>query len=344
MSKALRAGTGTDGGPSIIVGTPTPSDVLLDETPSTPSVPEESGPRRIEVRAPSSEEIAIALELPASVEALVPGRTEDTPLSDPFPRRQDTWPSEHMQVFSLESSDNSIPPVTHEEEALEDEPFFARADEHVALHGQVEQDLESWAQEKVKQKSRPEVIERRARFARYVKWAVGGAAVLCLAAGIRTSMSLARSNDAVPRAAAVQAVVVQPSLPAEPAKPAVVEAPAPVAEAKPAEPTTAPEATATATAEGAKPEEPAAPTEQDPKAALEAKKESQRALERGKTDDAVEAGKRAVALDPEDGEAWLILGAAYQEKGQLHEAHAAYKSCLTEGKRGPKGECAAMLR
>jgi tetratricopeptide (TPR) repeat protein len=317
--------------------------VFLDETPSTPSVPEESGPRRIEVRAPSSEEIAIALELPASVEALVPGKTEDSPTSDPFPSRQDTWPSEQMQVFSLESSDNSIPPVTHEEEELEDEPFFARADEHVARQGQAEQDLDSWAQEKVKQKSRPEVIERRARFARYVKWAVGGAAVLCLAAGIRTSMSLAHSADgasSVGRGAAVQAVAVQvqPSLPAEPAKPEVAEAPAPVAEAKPAETAAAPEATPPAA------EEPAAPSERDPKAALEAKKESQRALERGKTDDAIEAGKRSVALDPEDGEAWLILGAAYQEKGQLHDAHAAYKSCLSEGKRGPKGECAAMLR
>jgi Flp pilus assembly protein TadD len=49
-----------------------------------------------------------------------------------------------------------------------------------------------------------------------------------------------------------------------------------------------------------------------------------------------------VALDPTDGEAWLILGAAYQEKGDMKNARRSYKACLEQGKRGPKYECAAM--
>ena len=51
-----------------------------------------------------------------------------------------------------------------------------------------------------------------------------------------------------------------------------------------------------------------------------------------------------MALDPTDGEAWLLLGAAYQEKGLNAEARRAFTSCLKEGKRGPMGECRAMLR
>jgi Flp pilus assembly protein TadD len=47
-----------------------------------------------------------------------------------------------------------------------------------------------------------------------------------------------------------------------------------------------------------------------------------------------------VALDPSDAEAWLILGAAYQEKGDAANARRSFKSCLSEGKRGPKWECA----
>ncbi len=58
----------------------------------------------------------------------------------------------------------------------------------------------------------------------------------------------------------------------------------------------------------------------------------------------MEEGEAAVALDPEDGESWLILGAAYQEKGDPKKAREAFTSCIKLGKRGPKGECGAMLR
>jgi Flp pilus assembly protein TadD len=80
------------------------------------------------------------------------------------------------------------------------------------------------------------------------------------------------------------------------------------------------------------------------KTALEEKNDARRALERGKVTESIEAGERAVALDPQDGEAWLLLGAAYQEKGKLGDARRCYAACLKQGKRGPLGECQAMLR
>jgi len=59
---------------------------------------------------------------------------------------------------------------------------------------------------------------------------------------------------------------------------------------------------------------------------------------------AIEAGEASVAADPTDAEAWLLLGAAYDSKGRPADARRAYQSCMQQGKRGPKGECAALLR
>ena len=74
------------------------------------------------------------------------------------------------------------------------------------------------------------------------------------------------------------------------------------------------------------------------------KERSRSALERGRVAESIAAGERAVALDPADAEAWLILGAAYQQKGDAKSAARSFKACVDQGKRGPKGECAAMLR
>jgi Flp pilus assembly protein TadD len=74
------------------------------------------------------------------------------------------------------------------------------------------------------------------------------------------------------------------------------------------------------------------------------KKAAQRALDNGKLAVAIENGEASVAADPTDGEAWLLLGAAYEQKGRVADARAAYQSCVSKGKRGPTGECAALLR
>jgi len=80
------------------------------------------------------------------------------------------------------------------------------------------------------------------------------------------------------------------------------------------------------------------------KSASEEREVARKALEHGRLRDAAAAAERAAALDPGDAEAWLILGAARQELGQGAAAHAAFKSCVQSGKRGPVGECRAMLR
>jgi len=253
-------------------------------------------------------------------------------------------------------SELSIPPMGDLSVEPIAERFFSEG-ELVAAGGDEED--ESWAAtpDKAQRKSLPHVIERRQRFSRYVRWAVSGAAVVCLAALARTALVPHRAPN-VSAGAAMAAVQVQ-AVPARKApEPAVVAAPVAAPEsvqapkvdvpAKVEEPTAATLATpakvddtkpaaAPAKAEDAKP----APGD---KTAVQEKTDARRNLERGKLAEAIEAGERSVALDPQDGEAWLLLGAAYQEKGKNAEARRCYKACLSEGKRGPLGECRAMLR
>lgn len=272
------------------------------------------------------------------------------------------------------TDENSIPPVSdmgahdHDDEPIAEEFFsegelgtarVAAGDEHDHEH--------EWADvvARTSHKSRPEVVERRARLAKYVRWAVGGAAVLCLAALGRTlvvpathatapavssmnalSASPAQAHTTAPEEKAASAAVTTtpapdpaPTTPAEPAKAAE---PAPTAAAATAEHDRAEPARVEAPKVDVPKGEPTAPTSD--KTALEEKNDARRALERGKAADAIAAGERSVALDPTDGEAWLLLGAAYQDKGNMAEARRAYTACAKEGKRGPIGECRAMLR
>jgi hypothetical protein len=89
---------------------------------------------------------------------------------------------------------------------------------------------------------------------------------------------------------------------------------------------------------------PAEPTEAERKSAGQEKRTCQGLLDQGAFAKAVEAGERSVALDPTDGEAWLLLGAAYQSMGKNAEARRSFSSCIAEAKKGPIGECRAMLR
>ncbi len=108
-------------------------------------------------------------------------------------------------------------------------------------------------------------------------------------------------------------------------------------------------ATATATADASAPSPAASgddaeltPEERTKRAKAE-KAKAQGALDRGAVQAAIDAGERSVALDETDGEAWLLLGAAYQEKGRLSDAQRAYQACTQKGKRGPIRDCAAMI-
>jgi Flp pilus assembly protein TadD len=88
----------------------------------------------------------------------------------------------------------------------------------------------------------------------------------------------------------------------------------------------------------------AASTAGDSDLAAQAKRDAQDALEKGQTAQAIEAGERCVALDSSDAEAWLILGAAYDQKGAHGEARRCFATCAQLAKRGPWRECAALLR
>ena len=75
-----------------------------------------------------------------------------------------------------------------------------------------------------------------------------------------------------------------------------------------------------------------------------AKRDAEAALEKGRTAQAIEAGERAIALDPTDAEAWLILGAGYDQRGAYAQARRCFASCAREATHGPRRECAALLR
>ncbi len=210
----------------------------------------------------------------------------------------------------------------------------------------------------------PEAARRRAQFQKYVKIAIGAASVLCLAALVKGAVARGHDEPTPHRASAalVAPPPVQAQQPAQTAA-AIEQVPPPPEQPAVGEPqATAPAATDTAaaapappTTEQAAPSAAAAPAEAapaatdtaeaptpDPKEAAKAKRASQAALERGKIGDAIEAGERSVSLDPTDAEAWLILGAAYQSKGDQKSARRSFKSCLEQGKRGPRWECAQM--
>ncbi len=184
----------------------------------------------------------------------------------------------------------------------------------------------------------PAGVARRAQLGRYVAAAVGLAALVGVAGAVRGRSA----REAMSATMSVAALSERPALAA--ASPAKVQAAAVVQPATLPAPVAVPVPVVPAPAEEVKKVEEAKTPELDPVQAKKEKNASRNALEAGKNVKAIEAGERSVALDPTDAEAWLILGAAYQTKGNNAEAKRCFKSCLTEGKRGPKGECAAMAR
>jgi tetratricopeptide repeat protein len=193
-------------------------------------------------------------------------------------------------------------------------------------------------------KNAPGAQRRRERYARFVRWVVV-AGVAVLTAGLVRVAIAKREYQPVQKVAAVAPVKVE-SRPSEvAASPQAAQlAAGTTQEAPPA--VTAEQPPSQAEAPKAADEAPSAPPagtpEESAEEAKKAKKVSQHALEVGKVKDSIEAGERAVALDPTDAESWLILGAAYQQAGKQADARRCFKSCLQLGTHGPKGECAAM--
>jgi cytochrome c-type biogenesis protein CcmH/NrfG len=191
---------------------------------------------------------------------------------------------------------------------------------------------------------------------KYVTIAVGLAVVVCVIAILRTAGTSAEwqgygSASSVPGDVAVAtkpAEVAAAAAEANAANPWVLAAVSEVPVASSA-PTIQPWEVAVASVSAAAPSKapPASAPEESQSDAVQAgknKKEAQAALERGQAADSIDAGERSVALDPSDGEAWLILGAAYQSKGDIKAARRCFRSCIELGKRGDRSECLAMLR
>ncbi len=327
------ADAGTNVAPAL-QSIPGPSPVPVEATAHEPA-----SEQRLKAEAAATLEQAID-ELdaaPAGDETKPAEKTEEKPDTTDEPKaaaaeaRDEPSPPEPPAGVDEES----IPPAgdlaVHEE-------FFSQGDV-ASLAADDDDDLA--AADKAVRKSAPEVVERRARFVRYVTWAVGVSAVVCLAAVVRTAFTPSSKTIAAPAQAAmiVEPPAAKAAPRAEPAQPAAATPPA-AAEPPATTATTAPEAPAPAAIEPTEAPKPA-PTGD----AKEEKAACRSALERGKVADAIEAGERAVALDETDAEAWLLLGAAYQEKGKLADARRAYTSCVKLGVKGKHTtECAQMLR
>jgi nicotinate-nucleotide--dimethylbenzimidazole phosphoribosyltransferase len=228
------------------------------------------------------------------------------------------------------------------------------------------------------------VRARRRYLMRYVAGAVTVAGIIGLAAIVRVTMASAADTPRMTSAIAASLspavapeppadpVVLQPAadpvapqpgpaLAADPPSPAAavaappgaalaaaaVAAPPAAADIPPPAEAPAPPTVAADLPAAANPAPPADATEipaQSTQAAGNAKKDALRALERGRVAESIEAGEQSVALDPGDADAWLILGAAYQQQGRSVEARRCFTTCAAHAQRGPRGECRALLR
>jgi hypothetical protein len=176
----------------------------------------------------------------------------------------------------------------------------------------------------------PAQDERRQRLKRYVAFAVVASGALCVAAAIHGTSS---SREAASRR--------DPS-------PAPGPPPVALAAAIPSTTTGDPRPTP----EPAPPPDNAPPPaivvaseiSDDQQAAAEAKGDAQQALDHGRLSRSIESGERSVALDATDAEAWLVLGAAYIQRGAYAKARECFTSCVQSATRGPRDECAALLR
>jgi hypothetical protein len=340
----------------------------------------ESAPIAEALEPPSSSAPTASLPpAPATEPATEPVAVAAEPPSATTPRQDDGTPG--GAIVEASALDESFPPVEPptDPHAELDHHFF---DSHKVPDSVPPSVPPSFREPestdpRIRRTHTPEAARRRAEFAKYVKIAVGVAAGVCLLAvgkvvllqnapgtaahaeeqpaGLAAhpatmassvvSEAPAPSAQAAPAAGQASAVPEQPSAAsAPPEAPTVGEQASAVASAAPEVASAAASSAASsqpaASASGAA----AAESAPDPKEAARLKRQAQRALDRGAFGQAIEAGEKSVGLDPTDGEAWLLLGAAYQEKGDIKNARRCYKSCIDQGKRGDKSECAAMLR
>lgn len=246
------------------------------------------------------------------------------------------------------ADDISVPPVV---DLDEHDHFFAAGE---AAHQRVSHSGASGSfaalDPRHAQKMTAAAHARRAHLSRYVKVAVGLAAAL-LALGLVFNKMRPKPADEPVKAGIVQHTPdIVPPQPTEVTPPpkdvpppsTTVAAPevsaSASASAAPTD-TAAPVASATAPSASASTDVAPPPT----KTAAQEKATAKAALEGGSFGLAVAAGERSVSLDAADGEAWLLLGAAYDSLGNKAQARRCYGACVAKGKRGPIEDCRQML-
>ncbi len=242
-----------------------------------------------------------------------------------------------------DDDDTSVPPVDLE---VHDAFFAAGEKAHVVKESGSFAALDP----RQAQKMSASAHARRAHLSRYVKIAVGAAAGILMLGFAIKSFRGHPSDEPVRRevthvAAAIEQPVQQEQPKAVTPPPAIqnVENADKVVEAKPEEKKddTAAAADAKATEETTDKKDDLPP--EKPKNAWQEKQAAKAALERGANATAIQAGERSVALDPSDGEAWLVLGGAYQAMGNASQAKRCYSACVNQGKKGPISDCKDML-
>jgi outer membrane biosynthesis protein TonB len=265
------------------------------------------------------------------------------------------------------ADDTTVPPVVEDE-------FFSVGDAPYRPTAGMSGAFEALPDARMQHKMSPAVHARRARFSRWVQWAVG-AGIAILAVGFVAKAMRPKEDASVPPRTEPAAVAAAPAEPAAAAEPASVTQPEPPSAEEPKSEGTRSDEPAAAepkkdeppvAAAEPKKDEPVAAVEpkkdEPPVAAAEAKKDepvaadkpartaaqekaaAQAALDRNAVGPAIAAAKRSVELDPSDAEAWLILGAGYQMQGNTGAARAAFSSCVKQATKGPKGECQQMLQ
>ncbi len=212
--------------------------------------------------------------------------------------------------------------------------FFADA----AQGARIEAVTEEPAPERARFES-PAFRERQRYLMRYVAGAVAAAGAICLAAFVRTTTTsdAMASERSIPLSAAAAMAPVAPEAPPPAPEPATA---APVLENAIATESAAVNVQAVpAVAVISEP----APTAQ--RSAHEEKQLALGALDHGNWGAAIAAGERSVRLDPSDGQAWLILGGAYQQRGAEGQARRCYASCARLARSGgSRAECVALAR
>ncbi len=249
--------------------------------------------------------------------------------------------------MATDPDDSSIPPVVEHEH---EEQFFADAENKPVTSGM--SGGFDVIDPKRAHKMTAAAQARRAHLTKYVQGAVAVGLVICAVAFIRMKLPPADRDGVHAASNAFTTEVVVPAV----KTPEPVKQPDPTAvvqqvlEGAPItgniQDTTAADAKATELeAKDAASSSPIGVTDNTvkPKTAWQEKATAKAALESGNNGTAIAAGERSVALDPSDGETWLVLGAAYQASGSVTQAKRCFNACISQGKKGPIDECKSML-